>query len=291
MKTPQLPIHKLSLALGLASEVWLKREDLHHYGSHKGRSIPLMIAHYHKEGATQFSISSSGNAALAAALSIQAHNKNKPSDPLSLQIFVGENIDATKLKQLKKFTDQHISLTQSANPKQQTLKWAKTNAAIQLRQSTDENALTGYTELAEELSKIENLTAVFVPTSSGTAAVGLYLGFKKLNLNPQIHIIQTTSCHPMVPSPLPLPPLPSIATAIVDKVAHRKLAVLEIIKNSHGSGWVATNEEIIKAIKLVKETTGIDISPNSALSVVGLMQAIHAGSTFSGPVVCLITGK
>src|SRR3989338_9563639 len=118
MKTPQLPIHKLSLALGLASEVWLKREDLHHYGSHKGRSIPLMIAHYHKEGATQFSISSSGNAALAAALSIQAHNKNKPSDPLSLQIFVGENIDATKLKQLKKFTDQHISLTQATNPKQ-----------------------------------------------------------------------------------------------------------------------------------------------------------------------------
>ncbi len=288
MKTPQLPIPKLSRALGTTSEVWLKREDLHNYGSHKGRSIPLMIAHHHRGGISKFAISSSGNAALAAALAVLAHNKNKPSDQLDLHIFTGMTIDPEKLESLKMLTTKYIFLEQVKNPKQQALQWAQSNHGAILRQSTDEQALPGYFELAEELGKIESLSAIFVPTSSGTAALGLYQGFKRLELNPEIHIIQTTFCHPMVASLLSSP---SLATAIVDKVARRKEAVLAALKNSRGAGWIATNEEIIEAIKLAKETADIDISPNSALSLVGLQQAIKNGRTWPGPVVCLITGK
>lgn len=302
MKTPQLPAPKLSAALGLTAEVWLKREDRHKYGSHKGRSIPLMIAQYHQAGWNDFVISSSGNAALTALIYVFAHNRNQPHDPLTLKILVGEKIAPKKLQRLtaalsdarQSPSGESITLEQGPRPKQTAWQIDKRGQAKLLRQSTDPLALVGYGELAAELSKVPNLAAVFVPTSSGTTAEGLHVGFKNLGLNPQIHIVQTDACHPLVPRAAGEkagPPCePSLASAIIDRVAHRKTQVLEALKTSRGEGWIATNTEIVQAQKLVKETTGLEISPTSALSVVGWRQAIAAGWRWSGPVMCLLTG-
>lgn len=305
MKTPQLPIPKLTTMLGVTSEVWLKREDQHHYGSHKGRSIPLMISEHHQEGRNNFVISSSGNAALAAARAVKAHNKNKPSDLIRLQIFLGPSITPQKHESIIAETTDMIVAAQVPNPKKTAQQFATTEKATLLRQSTEPRALLGYHELAQELSKIENLAAVFVPTSSGTTALGLAQGFAKLNLHPQIHIVQTTACHPIVEyimtqapdkqggrnvAPLLAMTQKSLADAIVDKIAYRKSSVAEVIKNSHGNGWIATNNEITEAIKLIKTTADITISPNSALSVAGLAKAIKNGWQWTAPVVCLITG-
>ncbi|HLD60766.1 MAG TPA: PLP-dependent lyase/thiolase [Patescibacteria group bacterium] len=299
MKSPQLPFPKLSEALGIPNEVWFKREDLHKYGSHKGRAIPFMIDEYKKQGITNFIVSSSGNAALAAIRAVQSHNRNSKGPSLSLQIFVGNKIDSKKLLGLKKeIADTHITLEQVDNPKQTAFQKNKNGDGKWLRQSTDDLALMGYAELAKELSKIENLAAVFVPTSSGTTAQGLYQGFQELGISPQLHIVQTTSCHPIVDVLEAISyklkaksSTSSLATAIVDTIALRKEPVAAAIKNSQGSGWIATNEEILSAQKLTKEATGIDLSPNSALATVGLEQAIKAGWKWEGAVVCLITGR
>lgn len=295
MKTPQMPSEALTKALTSSAEVWLKREDKHHYGSHKGRSIPLMINTHHKEGYKTFVISSSGNAALAAIHTVQTHNKNKPNDPLTLHIFIGENIDKNKknLLQEKINQDNSILLTQDEAPKQAAIQFEKENKAKLLRQSTDDVSLIGYAELAKELAKIENLAAVFVPTSSGTTAEGLHLGFKQLGLNPQIHIIQTTACHPIASqtgADAPPDETASLAGAIVDKVAHRKDAVAAAVAYSHGAGWIASNNDIEQAQQTARETLGFDISPNSALSIVGLQKAIKGGYIWNGAVACLITG-
>ena len=301
MKTPQLPFPRLAEAFGLPNEVWLKREDLHHYGSHKGRSIPLMISEYRKQGVTNFVISSSGNAALAAILAIQKFNQSAKGNPLTLRVLVGNKIDPKKLAVLNTIHDTylpdgpaHITIQQCERPKQTAFKTEKEGGGKWLRQSTDDLALLGYHELAGELAKIPNLSAVFIPTSSGTTAQGLYEGFQKLGLSPEIHIVQTTGCHPMVngahSSQLTVQSR-SLANAIVDKVAHRKSKIAEILKNAHGAGWVATDDQIKEAIKLVREKTGIEISANSALAIIGLQQAIQSGKTWSGAVVCLITGK
>ncbi len=325
MKTPQLPYPKLSEALGLTNEVWFKREDLHHYGSHKGRSIPLMINEYKKQGIANFVISSSGNAALAAILAIQKYNQNAKGTPLKLTVLVGNKISPDKLRALQAPSSklQAITIEQCERPKQQAFQIEKSGKAKWLRQSTDDIALLGYEELALELSKITNLAAVFIPTSSGTTAVGLHQGFKKRNINPEIHIVQTDSCHPMVGNAViaseerakqppnsqnqvnpenngiaasartspPRNDTRSLASAIVDNIALRKEQVLETIKNSHGGAYIANNDEITSAIKMTKEATGIDISANSALSIVGLVQAVKTGKKWNGAVVCLITGK
>lgn len=293
MKTKQQPFPKLASHLGIP-EVYLKREDEHKYGSHKGRSIPLLIKTYVIEGIRDFVISSSGNAALAAVLATVAHNQNNPSKKITLRVFVGQHIEKHKLEFLqKRITDEHITLEQVDRPKQAAFQLDKEKKAKSLRQSTDDLALLGYEELAQDLSKIPNLQAVFVPTSSGTTAQGIGEAFARMGISAQIHIVQTSAVHPIA-SELGADALDaqrSIAGAIVDKVAYRKTAVSTIVKNSNGAGWIVSDEEIKAAREITKEMTGVSISNNSALSVAGLQKAIASGFTWDGPVVVLICGR
>ena len=301
MKSIQVPCSAIGQKLGLSGDVFLKREDTHKYGSHKGRSIPLMVKKYFKEeGITNFVISSSGNAALAAIHAIQVHNRNNPSK-LKLTVFVGLNIDHKKLKTLlATIIDPNIKLEQVERPKQTAFQVDKDTDAKLLRQSTDENALLGYFELAQELDKIPNLKAIFVPTSSGTIAQGLGEAFQTefLEQKPQIHIVQTNSCHPIaehfVHNYLKNNPYAeadkSIAGAIVDKTAFRKEKVVETIETSEGSGWIVDNDEIKEAMELSKKGCHIAISPNSALSLAGLKKAVENDFSWDGNIVCLITG-
>ncbi len=289
MLTPQPQAKKLAKALGLNTRLYLKREDLHPHGSHKGRSIPLMIKLYASRGHGNFCISSSGNAAISAAIAINEYNAKQKNHPLSLKIFVGKNIDNSKLKIIKKLLNKSVLLKKTDNPKQSAFQMEKTGSAKNLRQSTDDTSLLGYASLAKELAKIKNLSAIFIPTSSGTTAQALHEEFEKLKINPQIHIVQTPACHPMVKSPIPMST--SLATAIVDNVGFRKEVVQKGMLDSGGNGWIATNKDISEAKTLIKKTENIDISANSALSIAGLAQAIEKKWPFEGPVVCILTGK
>lgn len=295
MKTPQQSYPDLAKALEM-EKIYLKREDQHPYGSHKGRSIPLMMKHYIKrEGIRDFVISSSGNAALAAILFTEKHNQNNPDKQIALRVFVGEKIPEKKLSLLQSPISNHqslITIEQTGRPKQQAFQLGKSDSVVFLRQSTDDLALEGYVDLANELYKIPNLAAVFIPTSSGTTAQAVAETFAEKKRIPQVHIVQTQACHPIATA-LDIASDStdvSIAGAIVDNVAHRKQAVVDTVQKTSGNAWVPTDEEIKAARKLVRETTKIDISSNSALSIAGLKKALYAGLSFDGPVVCLVTG-
>lgn len=306
MKTPQQSYPLLAKALGIG-EVYLKREDLHPYGSHKGRSIPHMIKTYAKrDGIVDFVISSSGNAALAAMHTVEKHNLNNPDSPISLVVFVGEKIPKEKFNAIQSgIMDQisHITVEQVDRPKQTAFQLGKKKDTIYLRQSTDDLALEGYRELADELIKIPNLTAVFIPTSSGTTAEALGKAFEEIQKPIAIHIVQTEACHPIVDEIKKSEHAKehnrkfeekkniSIAGAIVDRVAHRKKKVAAVIEKTNGAGWIVSDEEITDAMRIIKKTTGIEISPNSALSIAGLRQAIEQRWKPAGTVACLITGK
>ena len=72
--------------------------------------------------------------------------------------------------------------------------------------------------------------------------------------------------------------------------AKRKEAVAEFVKKTGGEAWIVNNENLKSAIDITKQHTGVFISPNSALSVAGLMQAIYTGHTWDGAVACVICG-
>jgi threonine dehydratase len=293
MITPQQEEKKLASRIGVPT-LYLKREDLHPFGSHKGRSIPTMIEKYIKEGVLDFVISSSGNVALASILAIQKINKER-KDPLSLIVYVGQQINKDKMDRLKKeITDKKIEIKQVERPKQKAFLKDKEGIAKNLRQSTDDTALLGYRSLAQELTQIPDLEAIFIPTSSGTTAEALGKYFQEFGKNVQIHIVQTESCNPIASEFMNWDKVnvnQSIAGAIVDNVSHRKDNVVNYIKQTGGSGWIIVNQEIENATQMVKENCDLDISSNSALSVAGLIKARETGWSWGGSVACLITGQ
>jgi threonine dehydratase len=276
MITPNEEYAKLATELKVP-RLFFKREDLHPYKSHKGRSIPVMMDHYIAKGISQFAISSSGNAALAAAL----YAKEKK---VELDIYVGRKIANSKLYKLQDICDGNVRLHQVDRPLQSAQEKSKDPQIISLRQSTDDTALEGYKELANELREIPNLGAVFIGTSSGTTAQALALALTDVN----VCIVQTTSCHPLAESVGAMSDSQedSIADAIVDKIALRKERIKALISDA----YIVSNENIKAAQTLTKEHTGLTISTNSALSVAGLMEAIYTGSDFDKTVVCVIAG-
>jgi threonine synthase len=244
-----------------------------------------MIEQHAKGGHRHFAISSSGNAALAAALYISEYNGKYAEQPIDLQIFVGEHINDAKLARLREIEskDHNITITQNEKPKQSVHVLNKRGEAKSLRQSMDPLALIGYMSLVDELREIQNISNIFVPTSSGTVAEALATHFPT-------HIVQTTQCHPiseLFDKERAGESSESLADAIVDLVAPRKDALVKIIK----TGWIITNEEIEIAVDLMREETSLEISPNSALSIAGLMRALKTGLVPDGPIVCLITGR
>ena len=323
-ETPVTPLQekpRLAVALGLSSPLYFKREDLHPLGSHKGRSIPHMIDMHAGAGTTHFAISSSGNAALAASLYIKEYNQNNPLSPLTLEIYVGEHINTAKFERLKlsiadvKYpstgstsspqadSGQAISIIQTEKPKQMVHLLNKRGEAKALRQSMDDTALAGYKSLADELAEVKPY-AIFIPTSSGTTAQALGSWTPTWESNsqvPQIHIVQTTKCHPIAEefdkhfenSDI------SLADAIVDIVGTRKPEVVKVIRESGGSGWIVNDEEIKEVTELVMSKClkcsrpgleHFEISPNAVLSIAGLKKALANNWQFEGPVVALITG-
>ena len=305
--TPLEKYEELGKAIGFA-DLYFKREDKHPYGSHKGRSIPVMIDHYIGMGASNFAISSSGNAALAAALYIRELSAVKT---LHLDIFVGNHISREKLSKLKGLEAENIRVLTKERPLQ-GLTQAVQEGATSLRQSTDDIALIGYESLAKELDMDvgrlppmnigirhakghpEKIGAIFIGTSSGTTAQALANHFlEKGDRNiPQMHIIQTSSCHPIVDAfeNFDVPEEKSIADAIVDQTAMRKPKLIDLIPKTGGRGWCVTNESILATQALVRKHTKLEISTNSALSVVGVMQASYLGHEIDGAVICMICG-
>ncbi len=304
MKTPLINAENLARQLNIPA-LYFKREDLHLYGSHKGRSIPKMIEKYVSEGMYNFVISSSGNAALAAALFIKEYNEKNSQNKLHLKIYVGYKIDKEKLarllsvthlpwkQQIKNFLKRiksEIHICQTINPRQSAFLFEKNNKGKNLRQSTDDIALLGYADLSEELSQIPNLEAIFIPTSSGTTAQGIYLGFNAKNIKPKIYPVQTTACHPFSESEIIEEP--SFAKAIVDKIARRKPFINELVKNNQGKVLIIKNSELLEAEKIYhSHFPNEKPSYNSLLSLAGLIQELQNGTVFTGTIVCLFTGK
>ncbi len=164
-----------------------------------------------------------------------------------------------------------------------------------LRQSTDDEALVGYKSLASEIvesNQKDKIGALFIGTSSGTTAQALARYFVDKKMPIQVHIVQTSSCHPMSAKfeTYDGPEEDSVADAIVDQSAQRTSVLVPLIEQTGGTGWIVTNDDILAAQQMTLDATGLSISTNSALSVAGAMRAASVGHSIDGAVVCMICG-
>lgn len=294
MITPQTEEKALAQALGISS-LYLKREDLHPYGSHKGRSIPYMIDRHMSASKNKFVISSSGNAALAAAMYInKLANEGKEA---YLRILVGKNINKEKLALLKSHAKAPIIRIEQTERPLQTLKKHEDAGESSLRQSKDDMALVGYHELAKELAGIKNLRAVFVGMSSGTTIQGLHEGFKALGKDIRLFGVQTSSCHPIAEA-FDAEAIgddetkeKSIADAIIDKSVPRREIILDVLKESNGGAYMVSDDMIKEAQSAAKKYGDVAATANGVLGIAGLMKALSKEMRFDGAVACIVTGR
>jgi len=287
MITPISKQTELARQIGV-SDLYFKREDLHPYGSHKGRSIPAMIDAKTALGATKFAISSSGNAALAAIRYIQ--EKNSAGANLFLSVFVGKKINPEKKKRLlDEIRDKRITISETIRPLQALFQANRES----LRQSIDPLALIGYESLASEITDVPGVSHVFIGASSGTTAEALTEYFIKNKNNIAVHIVQPAGNSPLAREfdTEKYDDEISIADAIVDKTVHRKEALTEVLKQTNGSGWIVSNNNLIDAQKIAFDKANITATPNGILGFAGLLKAIKKDRKFSGGVVCIITGQ
>ena len=286
--TPLEENRNLAKALNLKT-IYLKREDFNPTGSHKDRGLAFQISAHLQQGKTEFVISSSGNSGISA-INLLKGRKEK------LHIFLSSKITNEKFLRLKKIIPdlerknsgfENYNFHFSLKPLSEAFQFAKNKNLIFLRGSTDKYGYEGFKTIGYEIND-KDFDSIFIPTSSGTTAKGIYEG---LNIKKPFNIIQTAKVNTLVSEfdKDYKTSKHSIAESIVDKVGHRKREIVEIIKKTNGKGWVISDEEIHQAQQILKKES-IETSNESALTIAAIKKAKRKGLKIKKP-LCIFTGR
>ena len=254
--------------------VYLKREDKNPSGSQKDRSLAYQLSALSQQNVYHYCISSSGNAAISAAIYFQLIEETIKR----LSIFISAGIPEYKRKRLMNAigTCKDIHVHESKNPKKTCIQYANQFNAHNLRGSTDPLALEGFKTIGFELQEeLTDTDAIFIPTSSATTLLGTYYAYDQNKHSlPAFHLVQTTKINTISKDfdNNFLSEKKSHASAITDIIAYRKNDAEEAIRNSQGSAWTICEDELLDAKKLFNDLN-LKISYDSCLSLAGLLRA------------------
>ena len=172
---------KLGRKLNLPN-FYLKREDLNPLGSFKVRGLAYQISRAWQNGEREFSVSSTGNSALAAAALCKRAN-------LKLFIFFHPRPKSKEkrekiLKKIKSFNPEKIFLEKE--PTKRCQEFSKAKKIYNLTPSSDIYSFEGFKSIGFEIferilenEKLEDL-AIFSFSSSGSSLIGMGESFRFL---------------------------------------------------------------------------------------------------------------
>lgn len=269
-------------SLRCIDNIYFKCEFENPTGSVKDRSISYQVSKLSQQGIQKAVISSSGNAAISAAIYCKKEN-------IVLTVFVSPHICLAKLDVLKKL---YCTIIISKKPISDAARFEKNQNAYNMRQSKDDLAVPGYETIAYELyNQLPTVDAVFVPVSSGTTLVGIARGFQKIGKMPALHTVQTESVHPIAQKFDNdfQKKVTSIADGIVARFTPREDEIISWIKKSKGSGWVISDEKMQDAHKILSKHNLL-CSYEGAAAMAALGKAKNKGFIYKNP-VCILTGK
>jgi threonine synthase len=265
-----------------ATTLFLKREDKNPTGSWKDRGTAFKLTKLIADEYNEAVLFSSGNALISILTYIKELNLN-----FKMHAVVSNKVNSNKLNIIQELingTENQLHI--SENPKKEAISISAQLKIPNLRVSIDNDIVKGYWSLGFELMELiknDNLSecGIFLPASSGTAAVGIAEGIllKTNNENnmPRIFICQTQSTHPFVENSEDESSEPSLADAIVDKVGLRVSQIKKIINQTNSDIFIITNDEIIEAQEFMNAKGIKDLSNNSLLSVAGYLRAKKNG--------------
>ncbi len=259
--------------------ILIKRDDLNYLKCSKQRSIPYWINEYIRANFRKFVIPSSGNSGIVGAFCALYSNEIEEllvllADTISdikLQKYISIlnlPIDINELR-IKGYYSSKLRIGLTQDPRLEAFKLSK-KGYVNLRGSIDDKALIGFESLADEVLEQTNMPihSVYVPSSSGSTALGIYNGFLRHNIKPAMHIVQTTRVFALVKNVTKIPIIEQThpSESIVDFIGHRRLSIEKMITESNGQGWAISASEAETAKKFLLEKYDLDVSYDSAIA-------------------------
>ena len=150
----------------------------------------------------------------------------------------------------------------------------------------------GYQTISFELAENQGIVDdIFIPVSSGASLLGVARGFKKIGFLPRIHACQGAAVCPIASlfDKNFKAEKESLARALVAKYTPLKDEIIEVIRESGGTGWVIGNQAIAEAQSIL-EGRGIKTSAEGALALAAFRKTKNSGYSL-GKSVCLLTGS
>ena len=291
--TPLIPALHLSNLAGSGAKVYLKYEGLNPTGSFKDRGMTMAVSKAVEEGSKAVMCASTGNtSASAAAYASRTRIKCIVLIPegaialgkLAQALIHGAQVIAIKgnfddaLKLVIEITDKYpITLVNSINPYR--IEGQKT-AAFEICDAFD-GAAPDYHVIP--VGNAGNITAYWKGYKE-------YKAIGKINELPKMVGFQAAGSAPIVKGHIVKNPK-TIATAIkIGNPASWKKAIAAR-DESNGAIDMVTDEEILRAYKILAQKEGVFVEPASAASVAGMLKYSKNGYfKKNSRIVCVLTG-
>ena len=289
--TPLIKADNLAKKIGVDAEIYLKFEGCNPTGSFKDRGMTMAVTKAKESGSGAIICASTGNtSASAAAYGAKAGLKTYVLIPdgyialgkLSQAMIYGADIIAIQgnfdkaLEMVREISDKYpITLVNSVNPYR------------------IEGQKTGAFEICEALGQAPDYH--FIPVGNAGNITAYWKGYKewhklgKIKELPKMMGFEAEGAAAIVKGERIMNP-ETVATAIrIGNPASWKFA--EAARDeSNGMINYVTDEEILKAYKLIASCEGVLAEPASAASVAGLIKVkdtVKSGSK----IVCILTGN
>ncbi len=284
--TPLVRASRLACALGV-SELYLKDDTVNHPTlSYKERVVSVAITRALELGFRTIACASTGN----LANSVSAHSARLD---LPCFVFIPESVEPAKIAGSGIFSPRIICVKGNYDDVNRLCSeigseygWGFVN--VNLRPYYTEGAKTLGFEIAEQLGwRLPRHTVL--PTAGGTLLPKVHKAYRELRElgwvtgESRIHAAQAAGCAPVIRALhegtqeiRPVKPN-TIAHSIAIGNPADGPYVLDCVRASGGWGEVATDEEILEAIKLLAETEGIFAEPAGGTTLAVCRKLIEQG--------------
>ncbi|MDL2248739.1 threonine synthase [Tyzzerella sp. OttesenSCG-928-J15] len=274
-------------------EIYLKYEGLNPTGSFKDRGMTMAVTKAKEEGANAVVCASTGNtSASAAAYAARAGMK-------CFILFPDNKIASGKLAQAKAYGAEIFPIAGNFDEALDMVRKMCESLPMVLVNSVNPYRLEGQKSGAFEL--VDQLGAspdyLFIPVGNAGNISAYWKGFKEyhaagkmLNL-PKLFGYQAWGSAPIVDGKKVDNP-ETLATAIrIGNPASWDKATAAL-NESGGHIDKITDEDIVKAYKLLASSEGVYAEPASCITIAGLQKAYGEGRIAAGSkVVCILTGN
>ena len=289
--TPLIKADNLAKKIGLNAEIYLKFEGSNPTGSFKDRGMTMAVSKAKEEGSGAIICASTGNtSASAAAYGAKAGLK-------TFVLIPDGYIALGKLSQAMMYGAEIIAIQGNFDKALEVVREIAKNYPITLVNSVNpyriEGQKTGAFEICEALNSAPDYH--FIPVGNAGNITAYWKGYSewyklgKISSLPKMMGFEAQGAAAIVKGERILNP-ETLATAI--RIGNPASWDKAVAARDESNGMInfVTDEEIVKAYKLIASCEGVLAEPASAASVAGLIKVknqIKEGSK----IVCILTGN